>query len=43
MLRWGVQWGGEGSKGANVRRVEGEQRGKRWGGWSSTESFCNLS
>ena len=30
-FRWGVQWG-EGSKGANVRGIEGEQRGKRWAG-----------
>ena len=27
----GGQWG-EGSKGANVRVIEGEQMGKRWGG-----------
>ena len=34
-----------GSKGANFRGIEGEQRDKRWGGGgeSSTESFCNLS
>ena len=38
-FRWGVQWG-EGSKGANVRGIEGEQRGR---GESSTESPCNLS
>ena len=31
MFRWGVQWG-EGSKGVNVRGIEGEQRGKHWGG-----------
>ena len=30
----------KGSEGANVRGIEGEQRGKRR---SSTESFCNLS
>ena len=38
----GLQWGEE-NKGANVRGVEGEQRGKIGGGGSSTESFCNLS
>ena len=35
---------GEGSKGANVRGIEGELMGKRWGGGeNSTEYFCNLS
>ena len=39
----GIQWG-KGSKGAKVREIEVERRGKRWGGGeSSTESFCNLS
>ena len=28
---WGGQWGEE-SKRANVRVIEGEQMGKRWGG-----------
>ena len=30
LFRWGVQWG-ERSKGANVKGIEGEQRGKHWG------------
>ena len=42
-FRWvgglSVQVVGEGSKGAKVMVVEGEQRGKRWAGW---EAYWNL-
>ena len=55
LFRWGVQWGGslgEGSKGTKVRGIEGEQRGKRWGGGGSStdlvygqavHSLCKVS
>ena len=53
LFRWGCSGGGgggadggvqrgEGSKGANVRGIEWEQRGKSWRGENLTESFCNL-